>query len=353
MSSPTATALEATTGAARPPTAAPSKWRRWLKLSVAVLALIVLVLAGLGWWWSDEPRPFDVLKHAEARAHARGESVRVGYATTSTLIRVAETLLYKPGGYLTNDALPPAIFMDNMPEWEWGVLQQVRDLTRALRNDYSRSQTQSIEDPDLQLADPLFNVDSRSWLLPPAEREYREGIRALERYLGRLVDNDDADAQFYARADNLRDYLGVVEKRLGSLSKRLSASVASTRVNTDLSGDPAATQSTPAADERMVKTPWLEIDNVFYEARGASWAHLHFLKAIEIDFRSVLENKNALASLRQIIRDLEAAQTPLGSPMVLNGSGFGLFANHSLVMANYLSRANAALIDLRRLLSEG
>ena len=39
--------------------------------------------------------------------------------------------------------------------------------------------------------------------------------------------------------------------------------------------------------------------------------------------------------------------------MILNGAGFGIFANHSLVMANYLSRANAAVIDLRRLLQQG
>ncbi|MCF3997434.1 DUF2333 family protein, partial [Pseudomonas aeruginosa] len=41
------------------------------------------------------------------------------------------------------------------------------------------------------------------------------------------------------------------------------------------------------------------------------------------------------------------------SPMVLNGSGYGILANHSLVMANYISRANAAVIDLRQLLSQG
>ena len=39
--------------------------------------------------------------------------------------------------------------------------------------------------------------------------------------------------------------------------------------------------------------------------------------------------------------------------MIVNGQGFGLFANHSLVMASYISRANAALIDLRELLSRG
>jgi hypothetical protein len=57
--------------------------------------------------------------------------------------------------------------------------------------------------------------------------------------------------------------------------------------------------------------------------------------------------------VQQIIRELEATQQPLWSPIVLNGSGFGLLANHSLVMASYISRANASIIDLRRLLQQG
>jgi hypothetical protein len=92
---------------------------------------------------------------------------------------------------------------------------------------------------------------------------------------------------------------------------------------------------------------------VFYEARGASWALIQLFRAVEIDFKSVLEKKNALVSLRQIIRELEATQETLWSPMVMNGSGFGLVANHSLVMASYIARANAAIIDLRGLLTQG
>jgi hypothetical protein len=67
----------------------------------------------------------------------------------------------------------------------------------------------------------------------------------------------------------------------------------------------------------------------------------------------VLEKKNAVVSLQQIIRELEPTQQPLWSPVILNGGGFGVLANHSLVMGSHISRANAALIDLRRLLSEG
>jgi hypothetical protein len=39
--------------------------------------------------------------------------------------------------------------------------------------------------------------------------------------------------------------------------------------------------------------------------------------------------------------------------MILNGSGFGFVANHSLSMASYLARANAAVRDLRQLLEQG
>ena len=206
---------------------------------------------------------------------------------------------------------------------------------------------------DLALAEPQFNFDNDSWLLPPTESEYREGIRHLESYAKRLADADASDAQFYARADNLRYWLGTVQSRLGSLSQRLSASVGKARLNTDLAGDPAAHQSTPGASEFESKTPWLEIDDVFYEARGSTWALIQILKAIEVDFADVLERKNALVSLRQIIRELEGTQDPMWSPVILNGTGYGPLANHSLVMASYISRANAGVIDLRELLAQG
>ena len=168
----------------------------------------------------------------------------------------------------------------------------------------------------------------------------------------RLAD-PNSDAQFYARADNLNEWLKNIEKRLGSMSQRLSASVGQERLNTDLAGDSAAEQSTTASKIRQIKTSWWQLDDVFYEARGTTWALIHLLKAAEIDFEDVLEKKNALISLKQIIRELEPTQDTLWSPMILNGSGFGLLANHSLVLANYISRANAALIDLNDLLNQG
>ena len=67
----------------------------------------------------------------------------------------------------------------------------------------------------------------------------------------------------------------------------------------------------------------------------------------------MLARKNAITSVQQIIRELEMTQQSVRSPIIANGEGVGLIANHSLVMASYISRANAAIIDLRELLSKG
>ena len=318
-----------------------------------VAAIYVLAMLVLGIWWSAAPEDFDVNDKAQHYAAAAGKAVVPGTTTTAALIAVIDTLLEKDGGYTHNDIFPPGLFMDNMPNWEYGALIQSRDLARALREVLSRSQSQSREDADLTLAEPRINFQSDSWVLPSSESEYRDASRYLKAYLARLPQQGAAGAQFYARADNLGFWLSMIEKRLGSLSQRLSASVGQRRLNTDLAGDPDAAASTNEPMELEIQTPWLEIDDVFYESRGAAWALIHFLKAAEVDFADVLDKKNARVSLQQIIRELEATQATVWSPIILNGSGFGLWANHSLVMANYISRANAALIDLRELLAQG
>ena len=318
-----------------------------------VILLLIFSIYLLGIYWSVEPELFSVANDDAYQTTGQNKKLIVGYTTLLTTEKVAAKLLKKNGGYLSNDILPPSLFLDNIPAWEFGVLVQVRDMASALRNDISRSQSQSLENDDLKEAEPLFNNDHSAWIWPAAEGRYQKGIEKLSDFRKKLAATDQPGVQFYARADNLNAWLGLVNKRLGSLSQRLSASVGQERMNTDLSGDSAASQSTQTAHQVLVKTPWLEIDDTFYEARGACWALIHLLKAVQIDFNPVLEKKNAKASLAQIIRELEATQETIWSPIILNGSGFGTLANHSLVMANYISRANAGLIDLSELLTKG
>ena len=318
----------------------------WSKVALWSLGGFLLVMFIIGFWVSREPEVFWVNHSADP------ESAVVGFSTVDTLIRVAETLLEKNGGYITNDKLPPMLILDNIPSWELGVVNQMRDLGRVMRDDYTRSQSQSKEDEDVAIGSPQFFYNNDSWIFPTTESEYRQGIEAFSRYRARLVARDP-DTQFYARADNLREWLAQVEKRLGSLTRRLGNSVADDIINESLAGDAAGEAAGAQPDTVRVRTSWFRIDNVFFEARGTAWALLHFFRSAEFDFAKVLADKNAEASVRQIIRELEACIAPVRAPMIMNGGGYGLTANHSLVMANYLARANAAVINLRELLDQG
>lgn len=321
---------------------------KWL-LSIAAILFLIFWLIAI--YWSFEPATFDPKQTAQKYAQQHNEKLVPGYTLTTSLITVTETLLNKSGGYLSNDVMPPGLFMDNMPSWEFGALEMTRDLALSMRKDISRSQSQSSENPFLTDAQPKLNIDHRSWLLPSAESQYQDAIDKLYQYRASLSASRQGTAQFYARADNLRDWVKQVEKRLGNLSQKLSVSVGQDRLDTSFAGDSSA--GAIPAEELREQTSWFQLDNNFYEARGASWALIHFLKAVEVDFADVLDKKNARVSVQQIIRELESTQESIFSPMILNGSGFGMLANHSLVMANYISRANAALIELSELLNQG
>lgn len=306
------------------------------------LALVVTVITALGQYWSIEPTPFDVVEAAMKKGGFTDKSqLPVGYTYTATVIGIAETLMYKRGGYLSNDVTLPSLLLDNMPNWEFGCLVALRDSVTALRNHFARAQSQSKEDPDLAAGEPQLYYDHMSWGLPSSESEYQKGIESLYRYLER-VGRGGSDAMFHARADNLRQFLEVLDKRLGSLSLRLSAS-------TDVHEFTLEQQGVTT----LPKTPWLQVDDIFYEARGYTWALLHVLRAAEVDFKETFEGKNAYSTFLQIVHELEYAQTPTLSPVVLNGSGFGLFSNYSVTLANYVARAGAAILDLRDVLLRG
>lgn len=319
----------------------------------------VLVVIGLGLHWSRQPPHFSITGLQLSEVESSGGAPVSGTAVVAAAIGVLEVLLEKPGGFLYNDIALPGIYLDNIPSWEYGALKELRDSVRALRNDFSRSRTQSVESERMKRADVRLAIDPGSWLMPSAEVEYRQALDELRLFMRDLSLGGGANAVFYPRADNLAAYLAVVEKRLGSLAVRLSASVGDHELTSGLvppmtsdSGIQLPDEDLPPQSARL-STPWHQVDDVFYEARGYTWALLHMMQAIAIDFADVLAAKNALVSVQQIIRELEAATKPMISPIVLNGHGYGFLANHSLVMASYLSRANAAVLDLRILMQQG
>nr|WP_275575325.1 DUF2333 family protein [Methylocucumis oryzae] len=151
-------------------------------------SVVMVVLVVLGAWWGSEPGQFNIIDEAEkyAKETHETEQLPVGYVYTNTLAHIAEVLLHKPGGYITNDVGPPGVLLDNVPNWEFGALVMLRDATSALRNHFSRDQSQSQEDPDLATAEPYFYFENDSWALPSTEAEYQKGIEGLHKYMERF-----------------------------------------------------------------------------------------------------------------------------------------------------------------------
>lgn len=296
----------------------------------ALFLLFITLQLFFAWSWSREPRPFAV--------NASQPAAAPGVVLARTLAQVSAALTEKPGGYLRNDLLPPGVVLDNMPSWELGVLRQVRDMTRVMHRDLGLS-PRLIEDADLADADAAFSGDENAWAFPSTESELQRGTASINAYAGRLAVG--RDARFLVRDAYLVQWLSAVEGGLDGLSARLNAT---------LPDHPVLTGRGPGALAPLSPTSWWRVDNVFYESRGSAWALMHLLKAVEIDFGPELERRQALLSLRAAIHELEATQQTVWSPVILNGSGFGVFANHSLVMANYLNRARTDLADVRLLL---
>jgi hypothetical protein len=322
------------------------------RVILGLLAATAIMFTLLMFAWSRQPGVFDVMERASERTGLAPEALPAGVATTVAVLETAEVLLEKQGGYLRNDRFPPGRLLDNIPSWEFGVVTELRDAVRTMRNDFGRAQSQSVEDPDLMTAEAQFFFDDRSWILPASEGEYRKGIDAMERYLSRLTDEVASDGLFFARSDNLQVYLATVEKRLGNFAQRLSSSVRGLHFQDDPTNIARIRESLVRSGELQQRTAWTEVDNVFFEARGYVWALFHSLQGIERDFNTILASRNALGQLHRILHKLELALTPVFSPVILNRSGFGIFSNHSLVLASYVSRANSAITDLRLLLSE-
>ena len=80
---------------------------RWAKVTASALGVIAIMFIILMIYWSRTPDVFWVNHTVE------NDRIVVGYSTTDTLIRVANTMLDKPGGYLSNDRMPPSVFLDS------------------------------------------------------------------------------------------------------------------------------------------------------------------------------------------------------------------------------------------------
>ncbi|WP_189444842.1 DUF2333 family protein, partial [Salinicola rhizosphaerae] len=306
----------------------------WIwKPIVTLVVLYLLICIVLGIWWSWTPAPTDpaqaVAQHrgfpeavdSQARGDQPAPTIQPGEALLATNISMLETLLDKPGGYLRNDVMPPGLWLDNMPNWETGVTQQIQDAVASLGSVIEAGQA------PLGDAQQSLSKDLDSWRWPQSEKSLLaarnnlgETFTALENASGPGAPNQAAASADQSgsqpsdaspaslSAEALSTWLEQVGQRLQTQTRQLAANVG----------------QSPSGNAQDESTPWFRIDNVFFEARGTTWALLQLMEAAKIDYADVIEQAGVGQRFDQLIAELQSSQAQLWSPVILNGTGFGL-----------------------------
>ncbi|MEF1335335.1 DUF2333 family protein, partial [Vibrio rotiferianus] len=208
--------------------------------------------------------------------------------------------------------------------------------------------------PDLEATQNLLRNETTKWIATDYQKKLSKAEKAMHSYKTRLMNDNPRDGQFVSKSTSLVFWLKLVDKNLGDLATSLGASRGEVQVNTALAGDTGKV-AWKDSYEFIAETPWLKIDDVYWESRGQVWALLAIFKAIRADFDVTLDKKSAGPIVDQIIRALTYALRPIDSPYVFNGSkeSYGYTPNYSQQLSSDITRADNGVRELITLLENG
>ncbi|MDA3874871.1 MAG: DUF2333 family protein [Kiritimatiellae bacterium] len=322
---------------------------------------LLMIGTAISIYWSLFPATFNVDEVARERAalyehREPDQPLPRGYRTTSVIIHLADQLFTKPGGYLANDWNPMSKIPDNMRNWEYGYVTQLRIMVQGLRYELSRSGPQSEEHESLRMAESKFNFTHDSLVLPSTESQYQEGIRLLETYLDDL-NSAKSEARFFAaRQDMVIRWLERQKVMLGNYTAQLQRNVGPSTYDVGVLTEDVLSMEPfldAAKEDQDEVHGFFERDDVFYQVRGGAYVMYHVMLAMRTDCEDLFNSSKAMGIVNRVLNELENANNPMRSPMVLNGKEFGFMQNHSMVMAAHLAKAHLAIQELQLQISGG
>lgn len=311
-----------------------NKWRKWKVIILILFPALILFVALTMAVNSKKP---ERLMLGAMDNKVKGEAF-VG--TNQALIQQ----LYQ--NWLPNDLFWPTALLDNMPNFQIGVLEIVRYNTRVQRDNLSRMRTTDKLDPLAEKAFTALSNDPFKWWLPSAESKWKKAHEELGTFYRNL---STGKSHFYTRADNLAELLSQYASLMGGVNTRLVNAPSDVEKTLALEGEAGGNVS----EVKMVdiNIPWHEIDDNFYYAQGVAYALYWSLRAIRIDFFDILIDKNSINMLDKVIEDLKRCNfEPL---IVFNGDLESIFANHSLNLSGVFNDARQKINSLIIALKEG
>ena len=227
----------------------------------------------------------------------------------------------------------PAAALDNMPNFQQGIVAAVSRFAIELTDQISRTRGSSEVDPDLEKALGLLKYPGTVWIFDfstswaptaPSESQYRAGMRALMRYNERLA---EGNAMFERRADNLLASLDRIAADIGSSS---------------------------AALDRQIREHGgifdLHADDLFYSVKGRLYAYYLILGGLAVDFEGVIEERDLGPAWARMLESFRASAELEPWVVVNNVPDSQFLPSHLAAQGFYLLRARTQLREITNIL---
>jgi hypothetical protein len=307
-----------------------SKKRRFgWKLGVATAALLVLlgyyVLGALLLTRVDASLSF---RPGKADLQAGGSE------TVAMMSALLDREINGNGWKPNNPWFYPTALMDNMPNYQLGILASLRPVALELRDSVARLRGSGGTDGDLEGAYAALSYPPDRWFIGAkfpflgmsSESFYRDGIKGLRAYNARV---SSGQAIYERRIDTLVRLLDRTSLGLGSASNDL--------------------------DKQMQQPGGLfdtDADNIFYRTKGQCYGAYLLLSAMRADFGGVIRDR-AVANLWADMMDELKQGVAVNPFIVANGKADDvLVQNHLASQGVHLERARQRLREISSILQQ-
>jgi len=222
----------------------------------------------------------------------------------------------------------PAYVLDNMPNFQIGVISAVRDVAGTLR--YFKSNTDA-QNKDIRSAFKFLSYAPNVWIMsrkgkfnlaPSSNSQYRKAANELRKFM--------RDGIYKPEADDLRLLLKKISAKLQKLT---------------LASEEHVSENTKTGLDR-------EADNLFYNHKGYAFAMWQISKVAGRDYKEIIVKNDLYEDWVRMSASLQKAAE--FSPLIIrNGKVDSSFTpNHLLLQNYYLLRAISAAEKIRGNLSE-
>jgi hypothetical protein len=291
-------------------------------IMLLVVALVLAVPLSLHFTQKAHDRlPLSVLADYPAnRPFVQGE------AYGSTLAALMDHELNSGTGWRPNDFVlwGPGVLADNNANRQRGIIMAVRESTRVLK-DHLTKVSSTEYDSNLVEADTAFRNDESKFWLPSAESKFRDGTKALRRYVDGLRETPPQSKPITGRNVELIRLVQAWGDLLGDAHANLF--------------------KTTESDGSPVK-PWRN-DDYFYHAQGVAHVIHHLADALRVEYRDDLKGRPQVDHLlEEVSNSLRNAGT-MKPVIVLDGSPTSIFANHRRNLDAYIVDARQKLYSVR------